>query len=84
MLTQIKNWPMYMSNLHIQDGRHQYAAIHHNSLTRHYNIVSNGSIPRFFGMANSLIILVLCFKENIMHWVKAISHYKPAEVGQGY
>ena len=68
-----------MSNLHIQDGR-QYAAIHHISLTRHYNIVNNGSIPRFFGMANSLIILVLYFKVKIMHWVKAISHFKPAEV----
>ena len=77
-------WPIIRSNLHIQDGRHQYAAIHHISLTRQYNIVNNGFISRFFGMANSLMILVLCFKVMIMHWVKAISHFKSAEVGQGY
>ena len=76
-------WPINGSNLHILDGRHQYAAIHLISLTRHYNIVSNGSISIFFGMANSLLILVLCFKVKIMHWFKAISHFKPAEVGQG-
>ena len=44
------------SNLHIQDGNHKYVAIHHISLTSHYNIVKNGSIPRFIGMANSLMI----------------------------
>ena len=34
-------WPISRSNLHIQDGRHQYAEIHHISLTRHFNIVNN-------------------------------------------
>ena len=44
------------------------------------NLLNNSSIPRFFGMANSLMLLVLCFKVKVMHWVKAIRHFKPAEV----
>ena len=32
-------------------------------------------------MAKSLMLLVLCFKVKVMHWVKAISHFKPAVVG---
>ena len=47
--------PINRSNLPIQDGSHQYVVIHHISLTSHYSIVTNGSIPSFFGMANSLI-----------------------------
>ena len=57
-----KLWPINKSNLPILDGRHQYVAIHHISLTSHYNIVNNGSMPSFFGMANSLTLLILCFK----------------------
>ena len=65
----------------IQYGRHQYFAIHHISLTSHYTIINNGYIPSFFCMAKSLMLLVLCFKVKVMHWVKAISHFNPAVVG---
>ena len=37
--SQKKNWPINSSNLHIQDGSHQYVAIHHISLTSHCSIV---------------------------------------------
>ena len=76
-----KLWPINRSHLHIQNGCHQYVAIDHISQTSRYNIVNNGSIPRFFCMANSLMLLVLCFKMKVMHWVKAIGHFKPTKVG---
>ena len=81
MLPKNKLWPINRSNLPIQDGRHRYVAIQNISLTCHYIIVNNSSIPSFFGMADASMLLVLCFKVKFMHWVKAISHFKPAEVG---
>ena len=70
---QNKLWPINRSNLLIQDGRHQYVAIHNISLTCNYNIVNNSSIPSFFGMATALMLLVLCFKVKFMHSVKVLS-----------
>ena len=67
---KLKKRPINGSNLHIQDDSHQYVAIHHISLTSHYIIVNNGSILRFFSMANSLLPLVVCFKVKVIHWVK--------------
>ena len=74
-----KLWPINRSNLLIQDGRHQYVAIHNISLTCNYIIVNNSSIPSFF-RHGKCIDAISCVLQGEVHALGQ-GHFKPAEVG---